>query len=94
MKLNKIPDLAKDLANTFAVEEHLGGRAGVGAGPATGCYTTKEEAIKAMAEGMARGNSVTCIARNFRGEGKLVRLALVADNRSVRSKANVAFGIK
>ena len=77
MKLDKIPEMAIDCANTFTVEEHTGGRAGIGAGPATGCYTTKPEAIHAMAEAVARGNSATCITRNKRGEGKLQALGLV-----------------
>lgn len=87
MKLNAVPKLAKDAANTFTVEEHLGGRAGVGKGPATGCYTTSKEAIQAMAEALVRGNSATCIARDASGSGRLMRLALVPDKRSARAKA-------
>ena len=69
---------AIDLANTWTVEEHTGGREGISAGPATGTYKSEGEAVAAIIAAYGRGNTATCIARDATGAGRLLVLGLVA----------------
>jgi len=65
------------MARMYQVEEHVGGREGVGQGSRTGTYATEQEAVAAMAVAKASGNGVTCIVRNRKGEGAMRLLGLV-----------------
>ncbi len=61
---------------SWNVEEHTGGRKGVGKGSRTGKYLTESDVITAMCEAKVAGNGVTCIARNVDSEGKVCKLML------------------
>ena len=61
---------------SYEVEEHTGGRAGVGAGKASGLYANKEDAIYAMACAKSRKHGATCIRRDKQGFGRLMILGL------------------
>ena len=58
------------------VEEHLGGKQGIGMGKRTGQYDSEGSAINAMIRAKADGNGATCIARNRDGAGVMLTLAL------------------
>jgi len=64
-------------ATLWEVEEHTGGRDGIGRGPNTGTYETETDAIEAMAKAKAAGHGVTCIVRDASGRGTMMMLGLV-----------------
>ena len=61
----------------WEVEEHCGGKGGVGKGPRTGTYADYTAAMRAMTAAHAAGNGVTCIGRNRFGPGRVFVLGMV-----------------
>ena len=59
------------------VEEHTGGREGVGKGPQTGSFDTEAAAILAMCAAKVSGNGATCIVRWPDGHSSAKVLGLV-----------------
>lgn len=62
---------------SWNVEEHTGGRSGIGAGSSTGTYYNRAAALNAACAAKARGNGVTIISRGPDGRGEMLLLDLV-----------------
>ena len=63
----------------YEVEAHIvsRGKSGIGQGPETGHYLMYDNAVRAMARAVAHGHGATCIARNAKGQGRILLLGLV-----------------
>jgi len=71
MRINRLKPI------TWDVEEHLGGRKGIGKGVRTGSYESEDAAVRAMIACYAEDHTATVIVRNRRGEGIMLVLGLV-----------------
>lgn len=63
---------------TYTVEEHLGGRDGIGKGARTGNYPTKAAAVMACAAAISDGHKATAIRRVRDLRGTALQLDFVA----------------